>query len=419
MPLERIIILIGIDGSGKTGHGRKLVSEFVKSGKKCRYVWMRSAYFFSLPFMALCRLLGFAVIHKLPNSRTCTEHLYYKRPIALIWPWIQLLDVLLFIATKIYIPLKRGYLLIADRFIHDILVDLMVDVNNPNLYKSFVGQLMLALMPAGAITFLFDVDEQTALQRKFDIPNPRYLTIRRKYYLSMAHYLKIVKINSSCPFSVTHECLLKSMKEQRGTLALNRIEKQLRNRLQARARWKKWKKGPIAMLKRLLKRSLYQIMGKRAGAIEAKTTQGIGKDEFGRNIDHYFRSYIDLLRRRGLGIHTVILVGSRAKNRWKPKSDLDIFVIAGGLPKGVMRHLSKYTVLSDVPLFLGIEPYSCTKEEFLERLKHLDLMALDAVCCGKILFDDGFWLEANSRFAEIEEKYGLRKAQLRRKLFAI
>jgi predicted nucleotidyltransferase len=422
MPLERVIILIGGDGSGKTRHASNLISESSKSGKKCKYLWMRSAYFFSLPFMALCRILGFAIIHKLPNGRTCTEHLYYKKPIALIWPWVQLIDVLLFVETKIYAPLTRKNLLVVDRFVHDILVDVMVDVNNPNLYKSLVGRLMFRLVPKGAITFLFDVDEQTALQRKFDIPNPRYLTMRRRYYRYIAHHLKIVEIDSSHSFNTVHENLLARLKEQKAMLALDHFEKQLQNRLKARARWKKWKKGPIAIFKRLLKRTLYRLIGVRLPIIDAEISHNVGKDEFGRNMGRYFRSYIDLLRRRGIKIHTLILLGSRAKNRWKPRSDLDIFVIASGLPKGLTRRMSKYTrahALSDIPLFLGIEAYGFTKEEFLVRLENLDLPTLDAICCGKVLFDDGFWLQVKRAYERIEDDYCLDTIKLQLELSMI
>lgn len=419
LPRIRLICVIGIDGSGKTTHTQKLLGAIVNSAKT-RYVWFGSAYFLSYPFMAFCRLFGFTKTYILASNGDHTEHQYYRNKcIAFLWPWVQLIDTLIFVTLKIYIPLRRGYLLVLDRFVHDILVDLMVDVNDFNLHKSFVGQLMLRLIPAGAITFLFDLDEQNALQRKVDIPNSRYLTVRRKYYRSIAHRLKMVRIDSSCSISLVHDCLLKKLKEQRDMLASEHIEKQLRNRLYARARWKKWKKGPIAILKRFVKRRLYHVIGARLGAVEAENSHDIGKDEFGRNLGHCVRSYIDLLRRRGLEIHTVVLVGSRAKNRWKPKSDLDIIVIASRLPKGLMMRLSRYTVLSDIPLFLGIEPCGCTKEEFLERLKDLDLMALDAVCCGKILFDDGFWSQVKRDFKKIEDEYCLATRKLELKLSMI
>ena len=144
LPRIRVICIIGIDGSGKTTHAKELLSA-IKNSTKTRYVWFGSAYFLSYPFMALCRLAGFTRVHNLPSNQDHVEHQYYRnKSIAFLWPWVQLIDALIFVTLRIYIPLKRRYLLVLDRFVHDILVDIMVDVNDPNLHKSFVGQLMLA-----------------------------------------------------------------------------------------------------------------------------------------------------------------------------------------------------------------------------------------------------------------------------------
>ena len=75
--------------------------------------------------------------------------------------------------------------------------------------------------------------------------------------------------------------------------------------------------------------------------------------------------------------------------------------------------------LTEFPLFLGIEPYGYTKQEFLECVTHLDLRALDALYCGKILFDDGFWQQAKENSKLIEEKYLLKKEELSMKLSLI
>jgi thymidylate kinase len=422
MKLERIVILTGIDGSGKTQHARILASDYLKSGTKCRYVWMRSAYFFSLPFMTICRVLGFTGVHRLEDSVEYSEHIYNKKPIVFLWPWIQLVDVILYVATKIYVPLIQGYRLVVDRFVYDILVDVMVDVNKPELYKTLVGRLMLSLIPSHAITFLFDIDEDTALKRKNDIPDKRYLTKRRSHYLALARYQKIVKIDSSSAFNDVQGLLLQRLKERRAVFAMNHIEEQLRNRLQARARWKKWKKGPVAMLRRFLNEVLRHLMGTRRAPNAESIHMADDGDSSGGDLGYDLQSYIKLLRSRGLELHSVVILGSRAKNRWNSKSDIDTLVIASGLPIGITRRMSLYTrahVLSDMPLFLGVQAYGCTREEFLERLSDLDLPCLDAVCWGKIVFDDGFWSEVNDRFKVIEEEYGIQQAVLKRKLFSV
>jgi hypothetical protein len=351
-----------------------------------------------------------------------SEHIYNKKPIVFLWPWIQLIDVILYVAIKIYVPLIQGYRLVGDRFVYDILVDVMVDVNDRKLYERVVGRLMLSLIPSRAITFLFDVDEDTALKRKNDIPDKHYLTERRSHYLALADYQKIVEIDSSSAFDDVHGVLLQGLKQQKGVFAMNHIEEQLRNRLQARARWKKWKKSPVAMLRRFLNEVLGQLMGTTRAMDPESIQMADDGDSSGGDLGCSLQSYIKLLRSRGLELHSVVVLGSRAKNRWNSKSDIDTLVIASGLPIGITRRMSVYTrshVLSDMPLFLGVQAYGCTRDEFLERLSNLDLPCLDAICWGKIVFDDGFWLEANNRFKVIEEEYGIQRTLLKRKLLPI
>ena len=420
MMLEKIIILTGIDGSGKTRHAQMLVSDYLRTGEDCSYIWMRTAYFFSLPFMVICRLLGFASMKKLPNGKTSIEHLYYySKPISLLWPWVQLVDLLLFLTVKVHTRFMRRNIVVADRFIHDILVDLMVDVDNPNLHQSLVGKLILSLIPAGAITILFDADEQTALQRKSDIPSKQYLTTRRQKYKMLANYLAFSEISSIPSFDIVHEELLDEIKVSRSAFAMHVIDAQLINRLQARARWKKWKKGPVAIAKRLMKKVLSAFIDRFAVKEQVNKKQPFNKEMFEKNLNRVFKNYFGLLQQRGLNVHSIVLLGSWAKNRGHAKSDLDIIVVATGLPTGPIGRILRNRKLSEFPLFLGIEPFGYTKQEFLECTVHLDLRALDALYCGKILFDDGFWQQAKENSKLIEEKYLLKKEELSVKLSLI
>jgi len=351
--------------------------------------------------MVLYRLLGLTRL----QARGYREHQYYRnKPVTILWRWIQLVDLLLFFTFKIKIPLRLGYRVVADRFIHDILVELMVEVNDPELYKSHYGRFMLALIPTGTFALLFDLDEEAALQRKGDIPDSRYLTLRRHYYQDLCRDLGVTSIDSSRPYEVVHEALLQKIKEERARVAANHIRIQLRNRIQARARWKKWKKGPVAILRRYFWKVAYQLIGK------AEITRHGKRNE--EHITQRLQEYARHLRSRGLHIHTVVLVGSGAKNRLKPESDLDIIVVADPLPKGLTARWSRAMLLSDFPLSLGVEPYGCSKEEFLQKLQELDLMALDAFCCGKVMLDDGFWLDVRSAYRKLENEYSLDTREL-------
>ncbi len=59
------------------------------------------------------------------------------------------------------------------------------------------------------------------------------------------------------------------------------------------------------------------------------------------------------------------------------------------------------------------------REEFLTWLADLRLVALDAVCYGRIVYDDGFWKQVLDRFRAMENKYGLDEAELKELLNAL
>ena len=75
---------------------------------------------------------------------------------------------------------------------------------------------------------------------------------------------------------------------------------------------------------------------------------------------------------------------------------------------------SRRHILSDTPLCLGIEPSGCcSRKEFLDRLKRLDIVTLDAIFNGRIVYDDGFWAKAIETFKELDRKYELHRINLK------
>jgi predicted nucleotidyltransferase len=156
----------------------------------------------------------------------------------------------------------------------------------------------------------------------------------------------------------------------------------------------------------------------------------LGIDEYGRDVVSCLREYASLLISRGVKLHTLIVLGSRAKGRGKPESDVDVLVIASNLPG---RKTSEFTSLSqkimnirqrllltDFPLSIGVEPSSsCSKEDFLRWLKEFKVAALDGVYYGKIIYDDGFWNEVQRIFKELEKKYRLQETRLKEMLLVL
>ncbi len=206
---NRVICLIGMDGSGKTTHALKIISHIQKSGTKCKYVWFGAPYILSYPFMILCRILGLTKMYYLANNLTCSEHQYYRnKPVSVLWPWIQFVDVAFLANIRVRLALWRGFTVICDRFIPDTLVELMTDTRNQTLYRETVGRLMLELMPKPLLMFNLNIDEKTAWQRKNDVPEMNYLILRRKAYFVLCNALKIPLVDARKPAAVAQKNLI-------------------------------------------------------------------------------------------------------------------------------------------------------------------------------------------------------------------
>jgi len=204
---ECIICLSGIDGTGKTTLAKKLVDELSSSGIKCKYVWFRNARFLCLPFLAFCYLTGYAKSIKLQNVRVGEYYFYKNKFIAFLWLWLLTFDMLFLSLWKVFLPLKRGYTLVVDRYILDATTDMMCNTrtNNPHALPI---KLLFKFMPENTLNILLDSDEEKAFQRKSDILSLKYLKERRKVYLKLAQEFKVPVINADQPLNAVWESIV-------------------------------------------------------------------------------------------------------------------------------------------------------------------------------------------------------------------
>ena len=206
---------------------------------------------------------------------------------------------------------------------------------------------------------------------------------------------------------------------------LGLVEKQVKKKLAMKKGFRKKAKVAIEKGVRAFSR---QILGSSHSRIKMYTgTSAFGKDELGRDVEDGLLSYVQLLKQRGIKLHTVIVMGSRAKGRWKPQSDIDVTIIADNLPREGRNSLSKRILalhkgflLSERPLYMGIEPSGCCSEdEFLKRLRQFDIQILDAIFYGKVIYDDGFWAKVIKEYETLMKKYSLEKLPLKELLTSV
>jgi thymidylate kinase len=195
--LPRCIHLAGVDGTGKTTQARAILSWLQGQGIAVRYVWLRFPCIFSTPFRVYARLRGYSRRETVAGH----QHGYWDFGsswlMSRIFPWALLLDTLVVALVKIYVPLWRDYTVICDRFIVDILVDLLAGLDDNCFDERLPGRLFWALLPRSARVVVFDLDTQTAQRRCPELGGDRTHSKRRAIYLDIARRRRLPVVIAS------------------------------------------------------------------------------------------------------------------------------------------------------------------------------------------------------------------------------
>ena len=218
--LPKLICLIGPDGAGKTTQAMLLIKKLKEIGYKYEYKWIRFLHFISLPVLALARLMGLTEIQTLPDGKKIGYHYFYKsKLISTLYPLTLFLDMLLAIIFKIYIPIKiQKKRFVCDRFIYDTLVDLMIDLKNPEFINSKVAKIFLKLIPRDCLTILLIAPYEKIKERRIDLKFDKSLRKRVEMYMKLKKkFPQIIVVDASLDIKSVHKEIWNIVVNSHGT----------------------------------------------------------------------------------------------------------------------------------------------------------------------------------------------------------
>lgn len=184
------ICFTGIDGSGKSTLAQELVKLLNSKGIQCKYVYARQNPFILKPFISIGRLVflhGESQFinysrYSVTKGKAIQNHFLLSR----IYEKIFWLDCLPQLLSRVKLPLALHKDVVCDRYLYDtVITDLSVDMNYSTDRTVGLINKLLHLLPKPDITFLVDIPEEIAFQRKDDIPSIEYLRERRQIYLEV------------------------------------------------------------------------------------------------------------------------------------------------------------------------------------------------------------------------------------------
>ncbi|WP_229111382.1 dTMP kinase [Halapricum desulfuricans] len=196
-----LVCFSGIDGSGKTTEAKSVVSELQENGVDATHVWARWRPFVSYPFMG--------VLYVMLGWRRKDYH--KSKLIQRLWGYFLLVDHIVFFFRYIYPSLRKGEVVVIDRYILDQLVEMEYD----GLYWDRSAALIESWLPTPDATFLMDVPAEVAEERKQDTEEMldrlrideepiEYLRTRRELFHRFASE-DVTVIDTTRPIEQTHE----------------------------------------------------------------------------------------------------------------------------------------------------------------------------------------------------------------------
>lgn len=172
-----------------------------KQGINIKYVANRYEPRIIEPFFTVARLL---FLSKQDISQNYTEYSNAKRKllknplVSTAYRYITLIDYLIQIMVKVKISLMLGRSVICDRYIHDTVIDLALDLGySGEKVGGMLKGVLLRLAPGPDLIFLLDAPEEIVYERKEDTVSLNYLKERREIYLNLGRRYEMTILDGS------------------------------------------------------------------------------------------------------------------------------------------------------------------------------------------------------------------------------
>lgn len=191
-----LICLIGLDGSGKTTLSMKILSMFDKYGIKSKYVWVK----FGATILNTSKLRKKIKYdeHKAQLKKDNPFEFPYASKILLYMYLIYLLlDHWLQIIFKVSIPLLFGRAVVCDRYYHDTIVDIVVNLGIEYKKAKAIVRYLLPGIPEPDIAYYIEVPEKISYQRKTENYGIVYLKKKKEMYSKIKRDFKINTLNGT------------------------------------------------------------------------------------------------------------------------------------------------------------------------------------------------------------------------------
>jgi len=192
-----LIVMFGMDGSGKTLMAKLVAAKLRSRGKKVRIIWLKSVH--TIAYLMSLVLMRAGSWETIVNPRGHTvRRLRIPRHAKKVWLFIEFAGLLPSLFAKVYVPTMLRYEIVADRFLMDTIVSIAIRIGDQSFPDCFLSKVLMSLIPRRSLLIHLDVDVQDVLYRR---PHIEYThtEIRQQiaWYSMLARRLSAHSIDTS------------------------------------------------------------------------------------------------------------------------------------------------------------------------------------------------------------------------------
>lgn len=205
----KIIVIMGLDGSGKTTQA-ELLSRWLNSRDiPTRVVWMRGESYLTSPVLKIGKTLlrapkeakrgeGIRAGSEYEQYVASKQAMFKNRLLRAVWRTLTVFD--LFISMRKAFSKLPGEtrVVLMDRYIYDTFIDIdSAFAADGAEVDGLLGSAMIKLFPRPEKVILLEITPEEAMKRKDDIPSDTYLTERHRLYERVAWTVGSTRIDGS------------------------------------------------------------------------------------------------------------------------------------------------------------------------------------------------------------------------------
>jgi len=207
--MDTVISLFGPDGVGKTTHAKLLTLRLMRKGYKVKRVWIKNNHTIAYLVISLLKFISKRSVVVLPSKAILTNILAQSRLGRKLWLWIDFIGVVIKLIFSVYIFKLLGYIIIADRYLPDTIVSMIITLNEPKAMKSLPIKFIISRIIKDRINLVMLDRSYEHIKNSRDwVEPPALICYQRALYRIIAKIINAPIVSTDKDISEVHRNIL-------------------------------------------------------------------------------------------------------------------------------------------------------------------------------------------------------------------